>query len=171
MTTASTAPPRPGVRCDRTAAWAALAGHFEAHGRDFDLREAFARDPRRFESMSFDAPEVFADLSKNLVDAATLRFLADLARECGVEAQRDAMLAGAPVNNTERRAVLHVALRAPRVLPHSPTLNKRSRSQENHGAASILDRHCQKKQQSLRDTHGRSGKHRIASSRKMVAFV
>ena len=40
--------------------------------------------------MSLDAPEVFADLSKNLVDAATLRFFADLARECGVEAQRDA---------------------------------------------------------------------------------
>ena len=52
--------------------------------------------------MSLEAPEVFADLSKNLVDAATLRFLADLARECGIEAQRDAMLAGAPINNTER---------------------------------------------------------------------
>src|SRR3954468_24345332 len=101
------------TRCDRTAAWAALAGHFEAHGRGFDLREAFAADPGRFESMSLDAPEVFADLSKNLLDAATLRFLADLARECGVEAQRDAMLAGALVNNTERRAVLHTALRAP----------------------------------------------------------
>ena len=64
--------------------------------------------------MSFDAPEVFADLSKNLLDAATLRFLADLARECGVEAQRDAMFAGAAINTTERRAVLHTALRAPR---------------------------------------------------------
>lgn len=40
------------VRCDRTAAWAALAGHFEAYGRAFDLREGFARDPRRFEAMS-----------------------------------------------------------------------------------------------------------------------
>ena len=65
------------TRGDGTSAWAALAGHFEAHGRGFDLREAFARDPRRFETMSLDAPEVFADLSKNLVDAATLRFLAD----------------------------------------------------------------------------------------------
>jgi glucose-6-phosphate isomerase len=102
------------TRCDRTAAWAALAGHFEAHGRSFDLREAFARDPGRFESMSFEAPEVFADLSKNLLDTATLRFLADLARECGVEGQRDAMLAGAAINVSERRAVLHTALRAPR---------------------------------------------------------
>ncbi len=102
------------VRCDRTAAWAALAGHFQAHGRGFDLREAFARDARRFESLSFEAPEVFVDLSKNLIDAATLRFLLDLAREFGLEARRDAMLAGEPINTTEGRAVLHTALRAPR---------------------------------------------------------
>ena len=102
------------TRCDRTTAWAALQGHFEAHGRDLDLREAFARDPGRFASLGFDAPEVFADLSKNHLDIATLRFLIDLARECGLEAQRDAMFAGAAINATEDRAVLHTALRAPR---------------------------------------------------------
>ena len=102
------------TRCDRTTAWAALQGHFEAHGRDFDLREAFARDAGRFHSLSFDAPDVFADLSKNHLDIATLRFLLDLARECGLEAQRDAMFAGAAINTTENRAVLHTALRAPR---------------------------------------------------------
>ena len=107
-------------RCDHTAAWAALAGHFEAHGRDFDLREAFARDPGRFDALSLQAPEVFADLSKNLVDAATLRFLLDLSRECGLEARRDALLAGDLVNTTEGRAVLHTALRAPRGAP-APT--------------------------------------------------
>lgn len=101
-------------RCDRTEAWAALAGHYEAHGRDFDIREAFARDPGRFDAMSVEAPEIFADLSKNRVDAATLRFLLDLAAECGVEARRDAMLRGEPINTTEGRAVLHTALRAPR---------------------------------------------------------
>jgi glucose-6-phosphate isomerase len=107
-------------RCDRTAAWAALQGHFQAHGRDLDLRGAFARDPARFDALSFEAPEVFADLSKNLLDAATLHFLLDLARECGLEARRDAMLAGEPVNLTEGRAVLHTALRAPRgVAPFS----------------------------------------------------
>jgi glucose-6-phosphate isomerase len=100
-------------RCDRTEAWAALAGHFEAHGRDFDLREAFARDAGRFASLSFEAPEVFADLSKNLVDTATLKFLLDLARECRLEDRRDAMFAGEPINHTEGRAVLHTALRAP----------------------------------------------------------
>jgi glucose-6-phosphate isomerase len=101
-------------RCDQTEAWAALAGHFEAHGRDLDLREAFARDAGRFEAMGVEAPEVFADLSKNLIDTATLHFLLDLARECGVEARRDAMFAGAPINASEDRAVLHTALRAPR---------------------------------------------------------
>ncbi|MCU0969404.1 MAG: glucose-6-phosphate isomerase [Rubrivivax sp.] len=73
-------------RCDRTEAWAALKGHFEAHGRGFDLREAFA----------------------------PLHFLLDLARECGVERRRDAMFAGEAINATEGRAVLHTALRAPR---------------------------------------------------------
>jgi glucose-6-phosphate isomerase len=103
-----------GIRCDRTEAWAALRGHFEAHGRDLDLREAFARDPNRFAALGIEAPEVFADLSKNLVDTATLHFLLDLARECGVEARRDAMFAGLPINTTEGRPVLHTALRAPR---------------------------------------------------------
>ncbi len=102
------------VRCDHTEAWGALRGHFEAHGRDLDLREAFARDPGRFEDFSLQAPEVFADLSKNLIDIATRHFLLDLARECGVEGLRDAMLAGEPINGTEGRAVLHTALRAPR---------------------------------------------------------
>ncbi len=102
------------IRCDTTEAWAALQGHYEAHGRDLDLREAFARDPGRFAALSFEAPEVFADLSKNLTDTATQHFLLDLARECGLEAQRDAMLRGAPVNLTEGRAALHTALRAPK---------------------------------------------------------
>ena len=101
------------TRCDRTQAWGALNGHFEAHGRDFDVREAFARDPGRFEAFGVEAPEVFADLSKNRIDIATQHFLLDLARECGVEARRDAMFAGSPINTTEGRAVLHTALRAP----------------------------------------------------------
>jgi len=114
MTTTPAAPSALATtRGDRTPAWAALGGHYEAHGRAFDLREAFARDPGRVAALSFEAPEVFADLSKNLVDIATLHFLAELARESGVEALRDAMFAGAPINSTENRAVLHTALRAP----------------------------------------------------------
>jgi glucose-6-phosphate isomerase len=118
MSPAVPSPPLPGwrsaPRCDRTEAWAALGGHFEAHGRAFDLREAFGRDPQRFASLSFEAPEVFVDLSKNRIDLATLHFLADLARECRLESRRDAMFAGEPINVTEGRAVLHTALRAPR---------------------------------------------------------
>ena len=102
------------TRCDQTTAWSALAGHFEGHGRELDLRAAFARDAQRFDRFSLQAPAVFADLSKNLWDVATRRLLVELARECGIEAQRDAMLSGAVVNRSEGRAVLHTALRAPR---------------------------------------------------------
>jgi len=105
----------PIVRCDRTTAWSALHSHYQAHGRDFDLRQAFAADKGRFEALSLQAPEVFADLSKNRLDAATLALLCKLARECGIEARRDAMLRGEPVNLTEGRAVLHTVLRAPAV--------------------------------------------------------
>jgi len=101
-------------RCDATIAWAALQGHFEAHGRELDLREAFGRDPQRSEAFALQAPEVFADLSKNRWDLKTRKLLIELAREVGLEARRDAMLAGAPINTTEGRAVLHTALRAPR---------------------------------------------------------
>ena len=103
-----------GKRCDETVAWAALQGHFEGHGRELDLREAFARDPARFDAFALQAPEVFADLSKNRVDAMTMRLLLDLARECHLESRRDALLRGDPINHTEGRAVLHTALRAPR---------------------------------------------------------
>jgi glucose-6-phosphate isomerase len=106
--------PSPSLRCDQTLAWTALRGHFEAHGRDLDLREAFAHDAGRFEAFGVQAPEVFADLSKNRWDAATKKLLLELARECRLEARRDAMLAGELVNTTEGRAVLHTALRAPR---------------------------------------------------------
>ncbi|CAD5366220.1 Glucose-6-phosphate isomerase [Rubrivivax sp. A210] len=107
-------------RCDRTPAWQALRAHYEAQGRAFDLRQAFATDRGRFQALGVEAPEVFADLSKNLVDANTLQLLLALARACDLEARRDAMLAGAPTNTTEGRAVLHTALRAPRGQgPHS----------------------------------------------------
>jgi len=103
----------PVSRCDQSPAWGALQQQFETSGRAFDLREAFATDAGRFAAWSLQAPEVFADLSKNRIDAATLDLLLQLARDCALESQRDAMLAGAPINLTEGRAVLHTALRAP----------------------------------------------------------
>jgi glucose-6-phosphate isomerase len=102
------------VRADRTAAWARLGQHHEALGVGFDLRLAFAQDPGRFQALSLEVPELFADLSKNLITRETLDLLLELAREVGLEARRDAMFAGAPINLTEGRAVLHTALRAPR---------------------------------------------------------
>ena len=104
----------PRTRCDRTTAWQRLRAHFETAGRGFDLRAAFAQDAGRFERFSQQAPHVFADLSKNLIDAPTEALLLDLARECGLEAYRDAMFAGAPINHTEQRAVMHWLLRCPK---------------------------------------------------------
>ena len=100
-------------RCDRSPAWGALQDLYQKQGRDFDLRQAFAADAGRFAAWSLQAPEVFADLSKNRIDAAALELLLQLARDCGLEAQREAMFKGEPINHTEGRAVLHTALRAP----------------------------------------------------------
>ena len=117
----------PPVRCDRTPAWAELQACFEASGRDFDLRDAFAQDAGRFEAFSQDAPHVFADLSKNLIDAGSQALLMALARQCGLEAQRDALFAGERVNRSERRAVMHFLLRKPpsaQYVPAQAAINK-----------------------------------------------
>jgi len=100
-------------RCDRSPTWAALQSHFQQSGRAFDVRQAFAADPERFAAWSLQAPEVFADLSKNRIDARTLELLLQLARDVQLESQREALFNGDPINATEGRAVLHTALRAP----------------------------------------------------------
>ena len=100
-------------RCDQTAAWTALQKLFEVSGKAFDLRAAFANDPRRFANFSYNAPYVFADLSKNLIDAGTRALLLDLGRQCRLEQHRDAMFAGEPINSTEHRSVMHYLLRKP----------------------------------------------------------
>jgi glucose-6-phosphate isomerase len=81
---------------------------------DLDLRQLFADNPDRVQRLGIQAPEVFADLSRAHWDVATMRHLLDLARECGLEARRDALMRGDAVNQTEGRAALHTALRAPR---------------------------------------------------------
>ena len=105
------------TRCDRTPVWVQLRAAFDANGRQMDLREAFAQDSARFQRFSQQAPHVFADLSKNRIDADTEALLLQLAQECGLEAYRDAMFAGEPINNTENRAVAHVWLRKPPPAP------------------------------------------------------
>jgi len=100
-------------RCDASAAWSALGEYYQSQGASFDLRTAFAQDAQRFEDWSMQAPAVFADLSKNRIDKTAMELLLLLARDCGLESQRSELFAGAPVNLTEGRAVLHTALRSP----------------------------------------------------------
>jgi len=90
--------------------WKALTAHY-ADMREVHLRELFARDPRRAEHFTLAAEGLMLDYSKNRVTEETMRQLTALARACGVEASRAAMFAGAPINRTENRPVLHVALR------------------------------------------------------------
>jgi glucose-6-phosphate isomerase len=99
------------MRCDRTAAWGKLNQYYAAQGAQFDVRVALQGDPDRVAKLSQAAPHIFADLSKNHLDDTSQALLMQLARECGVEPQRDAMLRGEAINTTEQRAVLHTLLR------------------------------------------------------------
>ncbi len=93
-------------------AWQALVNHH----RDIDsrhLREFFADDPQRGERLHVEAAGLYLDYSKNRVTDDTLALLLDLAEQCGLRERRDAMFRGEPINATEKRAVLHTALRAP----------------------------------------------------------
>jgi glucose-6-phosphate isomerase len=94
-------------------AWQALRAHHERI-RDQHLRQLFADDPQRAEHFSVDALGLHVDFSKHRITRETLGLLVQLANECGVAARRDAMFRGEHINVTEDRAVLHVALRAPR---------------------------------------------------------
>jgi len=96
-----------------TPEWAALADHYDQL-RSVHLRRLFADDPGRGDTMHLEAGDLYLDYSKNRLTAETIRLLAALARRAGVEERRDAMFAGEQINVTERRSVLHVALRAPR---------------------------------------------------------
>jgi len=95
-----------------TPAWTALAAHHE-QVKDVHLRALFAEDPGRAERFSVEGAGLFLDYSKNRITEETLRLLLALADQQGVTRRRDAMFAGEKINATERRAVLHVALRAP----------------------------------------------------------
>ncbi len=94
-------------------AWAALAAHREAFGAT-QLRDLFAQDPGRGERLKLEAAGVYLDYSKNRVTDETLRLLVALADKSNLRARIDAMFRGDRINATEKRSVLHVALRAPR---------------------------------------------------------
>jgi glucose-6-phosphate isomerase len=95
---------------DLAAAWAALDAH-AARLRATDLRALFAADPGRFDRFSLSLDDLTVDLSKEKLDAPALDALLSLAQAAGVARARDAMAAGAPVNATENRPALHMALR------------------------------------------------------------
>src|SRR3989454_8601173 len=94
-------------------AWKALQAPYEKV-RDLPRRTLFAADARRGERRTADAVGIFLDYSKNRVTDDTLALLRRLADECGLRERIDAMFRGDKINVTEARAVLHVALRAPR---------------------------------------------------------
>ena len=94
-------------------AWNALRSHYESV-RGFHLRKLFADDPKRGERMTTEAVGLYLDYSKNRVTDETLKLLLQLAEESGLRTRIDAMFRGEKINITENRAVLHVALRAPK---------------------------------------------------------
>ncbi len=94
-------------------AYQALSGHYD-NARAWQLRDLFDENPNRFAEFSLKAAGLLLDYSKNRINQKTIALLCDLARERGVEARRDAMFAGEKINSTEKRAVLHTALRAPK---------------------------------------------------------
>jgi len=97
----------------RLPAWKALAEHSKEI-RKLHLRELFASDSTRGEKLVAEGAGLFVDYSKNRVTETTLKLLRQLAEECDVRGRIDAMFRGEKINTTEKRAVLHVALRAPK---------------------------------------------------------
>jgi len=94
-------------------AWKALETHYQ-NIRDLHLRKLFADDPGRGATMTLNAAGLRLDYSKNRVTGETMKLLFQLARESGLKDRIDAMFRGDRINITEKRAVLHVALRAPK---------------------------------------------------------
>jgi glucose-6-phosphate isomerase len=100
-------------RAVKRSAWKALESHYKTVS-DLHLRQLFADDPNRGQRMAVEAVGLYLDYSKNRVTDETLKLLLQLAEESGLRARIDAMFRGEKINITEKRAVLHVALRAPK---------------------------------------------------------
>ena len=113
-TRVGTAAKRQGIEpLIKRKAWKALQNHY-SQVRELHLRDLFEDDPKRGERMTAEAVGLFLDYSKNRITDETLKFLIQLAEESGLRARIDAMFRGEKINVTETRAVLHVALRAPK---------------------------------------------------------
>src|SRR5688572_6770195 len=96
-----------------TPAWKSLAAHYEKI-RGMPLRQLFAADLTRGERMTAEAAGIFLDYSKHRVTDETLGLLQQLAAQRGLAERTAAMFRGEKINTTEDRAVLHIALRAPK---------------------------------------------------------
>jgi glucose-6-phosphate isomerase len=105
--------PVPSLPASQLPSWPLLQAHF-AQLQPRHLRQLFAEDPGRGERLAVDALGLYYDYSKQRVTGQTLELLLKLAGEAGLRAKIDAMFAGERINRTEDRAVLHVALRAPK---------------------------------------------------------
>src|SRR5437660_2743496 len=97
----------------RLPAWQALSEHFE-QVKNVHLRQLFADDRRRGDRLAAEAVGLYLDYSKHRITDESLRLLVRLAAARGLRARIDAMYSGEKINTTEDRAVLHIALRAPR---------------------------------------------------------
>src|SRR5436189_811071 len=116
---------------NRRPAWKALGTHYKEMS-NWHLRDLFADNAQRGERLTAEAVGLYLDYSKNRITEETVRLLTELGEECGLRARIDAMFRGDKINITENRAVLHVALRAPRgtsivvegenVVPHVHTV-------------------------------------------------
>jgi glucose-6-phosphate isomerase len=105
-----------GSLLNETSAWSALQAHYEKI-KDVHLRQLFADDPDRGERFTIEGTQLYLDYSKNRITDITdetVQLLVQLVKERGVAERRDAMFRGEKINVTEKRAVLHVALRAPK---------------------------------------------------------
>ncbi|MDB6012599.1 MAG: Glucose-6-phosphate isomerase [Gammaproteobacteria bacterium] len=100
-------------RLDQRPAWSALKAHYETIAPQH-LRKLFADDPNRGERLTLEAAGFYLDYSKNRITDKTLELLVQLAEQSGLRARIDAMFRGEHINVSENRAVLHVALRAPK---------------------------------------------------------
>src|SRR5580698_3461507 len=111
MTTSVASSPR--TKLSEAPAWKALQAHYQQVSK-LQLRQLFADDPTRGEKLALEAVGLYLDYSKNRITAETLKLLFDLANASGLRDRIDAMFRGDKINITENRAVLHVALRAPK---------------------------------------------------------
>jgi glucose-6-phosphate isomerase len=113
MSMAANPQPRLKKQAIKPPAWKALAAHYKTISK-LHLRQLFADDPDRGQCMAIEAVGLYLDYSKNRVTDETLNLLLQLAEESGLRERIDAMFSGEKINITENRAVLHVALRAPK---------------------------------------------------------